>query len=141
MSRPCGQRRSLCVAAGAAGQDGLAAHPPGVHRSERGRGEGGEDARVRGDGVGDALAAEEPGADELAGVALVDGRAGRADGFAAVAARDGQDAVGFAGGGVHGAQFAGGEVDGAGAAFEQDRVMAVAGALGVAEFAGELRPR
>jgi hypothetical protein len=48
---------------------------------------------VSGDGAGDAFAAEEPGADELAGVALVDGRAGRADGFAAVAARDRQDAL------------------------------------------------
>ena len=80
----------LGVAAGTAGQDGLAAHPPGVDRAERRRGEGGEHARVPGDRLGDALAAGETGADELAGVALVDGRAGRADGLAAVAARDGR---------------------------------------------------
>ena len=57
MSRPCGQRRALGVAAGAAGQHGLAAHPAGVDRAERRRGEGGEHARVRGDRLGDALAA------------------------------------------------------------------------------------
>jgi hypothetical protein len=44
-----------------------------VDRAERRRGQGGEHARVRGDGLGDALAAGESGADELAGVALVDG--------------------------------------------------------------------
>ena len=49
MSRPCGQRRALRVAAGTAGQDGFAAHPAGVDRAERGGGEGGEHARVRGD--------------------------------------------------------------------------------------------
>jgi len=73
------------VAARTARQHCLAAHPPGVDRAERGRGEGGEYARVRGDLVGDAFAAGEPGADELAGVALVDLGAGRADSFAAVA--------------------------------------------------------
>ena len=86
------------VAAGTAGQDGLAAHPPGVDRAEGGGGEGGEHARVGGDGLGDALAASQPGADELAGVALVDGRAGRADGLAAVAARDVQHSPGLGGG-------------------------------------------
>ena len=60
------------VTAGAARQDGLAAHPPGVDRAERGGGEGGEHARVRGDRLGDALAACETRADELPGVALVD---------------------------------------------------------------------
>ena len=108
----------LGVAAGAAGQDGLAAHPAGVDRAERRRGEGGEHARVRGDRLGDALAAGEPGADELAGVALVDGRAGRADGLAAVAARDG------APGRTSGGEFAGGEVDHVGAGAELDRVRA-----------------
>ena len=77
------------VAAGTAGQHGLAAHPAGVDRAERGGGEGGEHARVRGDRLGDAFASGQARADELAGVALVDRRAGRADGLAAVAARDG----------------------------------------------------
>jgi hypothetical protein len=45
------------VAAGSAGQDGLAAHAPGVDRAERGCGEGGEHARMLADGVGDAFAA------------------------------------------------------------------------------------
>ena len=78
----------LGVAAGTAGQHGLAAHAAGVDRAERGGGEGGEHARVRGDRLGDALASGQARADELAGVALVDRRAGRADGFAAVAARE-----------------------------------------------------
>ena len=112
----------LGVAAGAAGQDGLAAHPPGVDRAERRRGEGGEHARVRGDRLGDALAAAEPRADELAGVALVHLRAGRADGLAAVAARDGCLA------GIEGGEFAGGGVDHVGAGAELDRVGA--GGLG-----------
>ena len=59
------------VAAGSAGQDGLAAHPAGVDRAEGGGGEGGEHARVRGDRLGDAFASGQAGADELAGVALV----------------------------------------------------------------------
>ena len=68
-------RAAACcgVAAGSAGQDGLAAHPAGVDRAEGGGGEGGEHARVRGDGLGDALAARESGADELPGVLFVDG--------------------------------------------------------------------
>ena len=111
----------LGVAAGTAGQDGLAAHPPGVDRAERRRGERGEHARVRGDRLGDALAASEAGADELAGVALVDGRAGGADGLAAVAARDGGLAV-------QGGEFAGGGVDHVGAGAELYRVGA--GVLG-----------
>jgi hypothetical protein len=50
-----GAAAGVRVAAGSAGQDGLTAQAAGVHRSERGRGEGGEHARVRGDRVGDAL--------------------------------------------------------------------------------------
>src|SRR5262249_32467546 len=61
----------LVVAAGAAGQDGLAAHAARVDRPEGGGGEGGEHARVAGDRIGDALAAGQPGADQLPGVALV----------------------------------------------------------------------
>ena len=48
------------IAAGAAGQDGLAAHPPGVDRAEGGGGEGGEHARMGGDRLGDALASGQP---------------------------------------------------------------------------------
>ena len=71
MSRPCGQRRAFASAAGTAGQDGLAAHPAGVDRPERGGGEGGEHARMLRDRLGDAFAAGQARADELAGVALV----------------------------------------------------------------------
>ena len=66
----------LVVAAGTAWEDGLAAHAPRVHGAEGGGGEGGEHARVSGHGVGDAFTADQPGADELARVAFVDGRAG-----------------------------------------------------------------
>jgi hypothetical protein len=45
----------------------------GVDRAEAGGGEGGEYARVRGDGGGDAFAAGQAGPDDLPGVVLVDG--------------------------------------------------------------------
>jgi len=107
----------VVVATGAARQDGLAAHPPGVHRAEGRRGEGGEHARVRGDRLRDALTPGQAGPDELAGIALVHRRAGRADGLAAVPARD----TDFA---VEGGEFAGAQVDHVGAAAELDRVRA-----------------
>ena len=47
------------VAARSAGQHGLAAHPPGVDRAERRRGEGGEHAWVLCDRLGDALTARQ----------------------------------------------------------------------------------
>ena len=119
----------VLVAAGSAGQDGFAAHPPGVDRAERGRGEGREHARVGRDRLGDALATGQPGADELAGVALVHLRAGRADGLAAVAARQQQHSPGLIGGRVDGPDFAGGKVDRADAALDLHRVIAAAGVV------------
>ena len=105
------------VAAGSAGQLAAAlAGAGGVHRSEAGCGEGGEHARMRGHGLGDALAAGQAGADDLPGVVLVDLGAGRADVLAAVAAGDQQHAAGFGVGVVHGAGLAGGAVDGVDAA-------------------------
>ena len=98
----------VVVATGAARQDGLAAHPSGVHRAERRRGEGGKHARVRGDRLRDALTPGQAGPDELPGIALVHRRAGRADGLAAVPARD----TNFA---VEGGEFAGAQVDHVGA--------------------------
>ena len=62
-----GAAAGVVVAAGSAGQDGLAAQAAGVDRSEGGGGEGGEHARVRGDRFGDALASGQACADELAG--------------------------------------------------------------------------
>ena len=116
------------VAAGSAGQ--LAAAPAGaggVYGPEAGGGEGGEHARMRGDGLGDALAAGQAGADDLAGVVLVDRGAGGADVLAAVAAGDQEHAAGFGVGVVHDAGLAGGAVDGVNAALEADRAGAVAG--------------
>ena len=102
--------------------------------------------------LGDALAARKARADELAGIALVDGRAGGADGFAAVPARDVQrivDADGL-GEAVGGGDFdigpgledlgclPGGQIDGIDLAVEADGVGASASggdlAFEVAEF-------
>ena len=80
-----------------------------------------------GDGGGDALAAGQPGADELVGVGPVDLRARRAPGGAAGLARDGQDPAGFVDGGVAVEQFAGGAVDVVDAATQQDGLQASAG--------------
>jgi hypothetical protein len=97
--------------AGPTGQHGLAAQAAGVDRAGRGRGEGGEHARMRGDRVGDALAVGQPGADELPGVALVDGRAARADRFTAVAARNMQHAARLSSGVIDRCGLAGCQVD------------------------------
>ena len=109
------------VTARTAGQDGSAAQPAGVHRAEGRGGQCREDARVRGDRVGDAFASGQARADELAGVALVHLRAGGADHLAAVTAGD----RGLA---VEGGEFAGGQVDHVRAAAQPDRVRA--GGLG-----------
>src|SRR4029077_15377707 len=86
-----------------AGQDPAVFLPSGVDRAERRRGQRDEDARGGGDGGGDALAAAQPGADELVSVGAVDLGAGRAAGGAAGLAGDRQDAAwvgGVAGGPV-----------------------------------------
>ena len=121
MSRPCGQRRALASRRGRQGRTVL----PRIRREWTGPNDGAvRVANTHGCAVidlGDALASGEPGADELAGVALVGGRAGGADGLAAVAARDGGLAV-------QGGEFAGGGVDHVGAGAELYRVGA--GVLG-----------
>jgi hypothetical protein len=94
-----------------AGQCHAVAFPAGVDGTEGECCQGGEDARVLGDRGRDALAAGQPGADELVGVGPVDLRAGRAPGGAAGLARDGQEAARFVNGGVAVEQFAGGAVD------------------------------
>ena len=114
------------VAAGTAREDGLAAHPAGVDRAEGRRGEGGEHARVRGDGLGDALAAGQAGADELPGVTLVHRRAGGADRLAAVAAGDVEHSPVLGRGVVDRGGLAGGQVDSVDAAAQPDRMRAMA---------------
>jgi hypothetical protein len=74
---------------------------------------------------GDALAAGQPGADELTGVGAVDLGAGRAAGSAAGLACDRQDAAGFVDGVVAVDQFAGAAVDVVGAAAQQDWLQAL----------------
>jgi hypothetical protein len=71
-------RLGVAVAAAPVGA-GVGADAAGVDGAERRCDEGGEDGRMRGDGVGDAFAADEAGAQELVGVALVGAGAGRAD--------------------------------------------------------------
>jgi hypothetical protein len=82
---------------------------------------------VHGDGLGDALTACQARADELPSVALVDLRAGRADGFAPVAARDMQHSPRLARRVVDRGNLARGQVDGPDGAPELDRVRAGAG--------------
>ena len=75
------------ITAGTARKHGLAPHAPGVDRAERRGGQGGEHARVSRDRFGDALAADEARADELAGIALVDSRAAHCGELASPAQR------------------------------------------------------
>ena len=77
--------------------------------------------------LGDAFAAGQAGADDLAGVVLVDRRAGGAGVLAAVPAGDTQHTAGFGVGVVDDAGLAGGAVDGVDASLEADRAGAVAG--------------
>ena len=115
------------VPAWMAGQCLAVAFPAGVDGTEGGCRQGGEDARVLSDGGGDALAAGQPGADELVGVGPVDLRAGRAPGGPAGLARDGQDAARLVHGAVAVEQFAGSSVDVVNAATQQDGLQASAG--------------
>src|SRR5687768_3159308 len=93
-----------------AGQDLAVLLPAYVDDSERRRGQGDEQARVRADRLRDAFAADESGADELVGVGAVRFGAGGAAGGAAGLARDAQDAVGLVVGGVTVQELAGGLV-------------------------------
>ena len=122
---PCGQVRPFRRGRQASTRPSVLA--PGVDRAERRRGQGDEHARVVGDGGGDALAAGQPGADELVGVGAVDLGAGRAAGGAAGLAGDRQDAAGLVDGGVAVDQFAGAAVDVVDAAAQQNRLQAPSG--------------
>ena len=93
-------------------------------------GEGEEDQWVVGHGLGDVLAALDPAADHLEGVAGVQAGARRAHGFAAVAAALEQCAERHVGRGEHGQDFAGVGVDAGGGAREADGVGAVADVSG-----------
>src|SRR5262249_24975330 len=72
----------------APGNPSSASYDASVDGAEAGSGEGGEDARMDGDRLGNPLAAREPGPDELVGIGPVGLRAGRADRGAAVSAGD-----------------------------------------------------
>ena len=114
------------VSAGTAAQDSAVFLAVDVDRAERWRGQRGEHARMGGDGIGNALAAAQPGADELVGVGPVDLGTGRTLGGTASLARDGQDPAGLVDGGVAVQQFPGGAVDVIDAATQQNRLQAPA---------------
>jgi hypothetical protein len=101
-----------------------------VDGAEGGRGERGKHAWMAGHGGGDALAAGQPGADQLVGIGAVDLGAGRTAGGAAGLAGDGQDPAGLVSSGVAVDQFAGGAVDVIDAATQQNRLQAAARAAG-----------
>ncbi len=141
--RPDHEVRGFVELAAAAGTDIAAWGGEAVVDGTEGwRGEGGEDAWVGADGVGDGLAAGEAGADEVVGVGGVDAGAGRAAGGAAVAARGEQAArrlvrrvVGtqhLAGRGVDGGGVAG-QADGFGAAAEVFDLLLCAVEVGVVD--------
>ena len=121
--------------AGALGFAGTGVRPdgPGVDRAEGRGGEGGEHGRVAGDVFGDAFAADQPGAEELEGVAAVGFGAGRAGGGAAVAAGFVDHAVRQGRGRGGGEDFPGGGVDAVDLAAEADRVGASGGGPDVIE--------
>jgi hypothetical protein len=122
-------------AAGAPGPvgTGVVANGAGVHRAEGGGGEGGEHGRVRGDGLGDALATDQPGADDVVGVAAVGLGAGAADRVAAVPACLVDHLVGYVAGGVGPKQLPGRRVDDAQVAVQTHRVSASGGGPDVIE--------
>jgi hypothetical protein len=76
--QPVAVRTSSPASAGPTAQELPVFLTVDVDGAERGRRECGEHAGVGGDGLGDALAAAQPGADELVGVRPVDLGAGRA---------------------------------------------------------------
>jgi len=112
---------------------GVAADGPGVDGAEGGGGEGGEHDGVGGDGSGDALAAGQPGAQELERVAAVGfGAAGVGDG-AAVAARLVDEPVGQVVGVNRGGDLAGCRVDAADGAAQLHGMGAGGGGPGVVQ--------
>src|ERR1019366_3537786 len=125
------------ASAGPTSQDAAVFLAAGVDRAEGRRGQGGEDARVLGDGRGDSLAAAQSGADELVGIGAVDLGTGRAPGGAASLAGDGQDPAGFVHGGVAVQQLPGGTVDVIDTAAQQDRLQAPACVPGRARGDGD----
>ena len=90
---------------------GVLADRPGVDRAERRGGEGDEHGRVPGDVGGDAFAADEPGAEEVVGVAAVGLGAAGAGGGAPVPACLVDGPVGHADRGDGAQQLAGRGVD------------------------------
>jgi hypothetical protein len=120
-------RAGPAVPARAAGQHPLTPFAAGVDGTERRRGKGDEHARMVGDLGGDALAAGQPGPDELVGVGPVNLGARRAAGGPARLAGDWQEAAGLVHGRVAVDQLAGVPVDVIDAATQQHGLQAATG--------------
>src|SRR5262249_12927053 len=114
------------VSTGTASQESAVFLAVEVDRAERWRGQRGEHAWMGGDGIGNALAAAQPGADELVSVGPGDLGPGRTVRGAAGLARDGQDTVRLVDGGVAVQEFPGGAVNVIDAATQQNRLQAPA---------------
>ena len=112
---------------------GVQPHRPRMDGAEGRGGEGSEHGRVRRDVVGDAFAADEPGADELEGVPAVGLGAGRAGRDAAVAAGFVDDPVRQRRGRQRRGDLAGGGVDPVDLPAEADGVGASGGGPDVIE--------
>ncbi len=119
---PAGMARVGLASAAGAISAGVVTDGPGVDRPEGRGGEGRENGRVGGDTFGDAFAADQPGADDVVGVAAVGLGAGRARGQAAVAAGLVDHAIRHVPGGDRAEELAGAQVDGAEVPGQPDRV-------------------
>jgi hypothetical protein len=75
---PCAMRAASALPVGMAGQHQAALGLAGVDPAEAGRGEGHEQPRMLVDRLGDALAALQPGGQQLVGIGPVGGRTRRA---------------------------------------------------------------
>jgi hypothetical protein len=125
--------------AGPARHGGAVLGAAGVDRPEGRRGEGHEQPRVGGDSLGQALAAAQPGGDQVPGVPAIGLGAGRADAGPAVAVRLEQHPVRLVLGGVGLADFAGTLVGLLHAAGQSDRVGTVGSPPNLALPAGQCR--
>src|SRR5215218_6292912 len=132
-------RAALTLPVGIAGVDQPTLSLAGVDLAEAGGGEGDEQPRMAGHGVGDALAAFQPSGKELIAVGLVGRRAGRAHRGPTVAAGLQEGGVGLPVSRIQSAALLGRRIDLIDRPAQPNRVGAVAGGrdlLGPAVIAG-----
>lgn len=127
------------VLAGPATATRTAQLPRSMHRPEGRRGQGDEEPWSGADCGGNVLAAEEPCADEVEGVARVEAGAGRADACAPVAAADEEAFAGFVAGVVAPEDLAGRPIQNGGGAGEMDGMSATTSSGDLLQPAREFR--